>query len=135
MLIIDLFTYTIYKFSRFKLGRPKDDAMLSSLVMMTVYIAFFMLMLSCMIGLIYDNKISQLILDMDVSFVFLVGFISLIIFGIRYYRCYKIEQVKNKIEQLSEFKYKVYRYIIYFLYIAIPVLGFIFFRLYAFGQV
>lgn len=135
MLFIDLFTYTIYKFSRFKLGRAKNDAMLSALAIMTVYIAFFMLMLSCIIGLIYDNKLSQLILGMDVSFVFIIGFISLVIFGIRYYKCYNIDQVKNNIDQLPKVKIKIYRYLIYFLYLAIPIFGFVFFRLYAFGHI
>lgn len=135
MLFIDLFAYTIYKFSHLKLGRAKDDAKLSTLAIMTVYIAFFMLMLSCLIGLIYDNKISQLILDMDVSFVFIIGSIALMIFGIRYYKCYNIEQVKDEIKRLSNTRYKIYKYTIYILYIAIPILGFIFFRLYAFGHI
>lgn len=135
MLFIDLFTYTIYKFSRFKLGRAKNDAMLSALAIMTIYIAFFMLMLSCLIGLIHNNKLSQLILEMDVSFVFIIGFISLVIFGIRYYKCYDIDQVKDKTGKLSKVKIKIYRYTIYFLYLAIPIFGFVFFRLYAFGRI
>lgn len=135
MLIVDLFTYTVYKFSFSKLGRTKSEAMLSALAVMTVYVAFFTLMLSCLIGFIYDNKISQFILEMDVHFVFIVGFISLFVFGIRYYKYYEIEQVESETEQLSESMRKIYKSIIYFLYIAIPILGFVFFRLYAFGHV
>lgn len=135
MLIIDLFTYTIYRFSLTKIGNDERDSMRTALAIMTIYIAFFSLMLSCLIGLIYENRISQFILNMDVSFVFIVGFAALIVFGIRYYKYYNIEQTKEEIKMLSAIRYKIYKYIINFLYIATPILAFVFFRLYAYGHI
>lgn len=135
MLIIDLFTYTIYRFSLTKIGNDERDSMRTALAIMTIYIAFFSLMLSCLIGLIYENRISQFILNMDVSFVFIVGFAALIVFGIRYYKYYDIEQTKEEVKMLSAIRYKIYKYIINFLYIATPILVFVFFRLYAYGHI
>lgn len=135
MKLIDFFTYIIYRFSRNKLGRSNEEAILSAIAILTIYIAYFILTISCIIGLIYENMVSRSILEMGVVFIFIIGSTSFFIFKIRYNKYYSIEQVEHKIKQLTSKKKKVYCFAIYFLYIATPLLGFIFFRLYAFGHI
>lgn len=135
MLLIDLFTYVNYKFCRITLGKSKEGSVLSSLTFKAIYLSFFMLMLSCLIGFIYENQTSRYILNMGVSFVLIVWIISLIVFRVRYYHFYNIEQVKDEMSEMSEMKSRIYKYIVRFLYISTPILFFIFFRLYAFGYI
>jgi hypothetical protein len=135
MMIFDVFFYTVYRFLSRKLHRNKADAKHSAFASLCFYISFFVNVLACIVGLIKNNNVSKLFIYKDFLLYVIVAALSYIIFAIRYYKFVDVEGVEKKILAQSKHKQKFFRYITYFLLIAVPVGGFVFYRLYKFGYV
>ena len=84
MIIFDYFFYTIYRGLIKNLKRNKDDAKHSALCILVVYIPFSIGIIAYVIGLLYDNKISKLFIDLDFITAVIIGAITYLCFGIRY---------------------------------------------------
>jgi len=86
--------------------------------------------MACVIGLINENYISRWFLYNDFSVFIFNAIISYIIFRRRYYRIYDVEDIELKILNLTENKRSLLKYIIYSILIFVPVLSFVFYRMY-----
>lgn len=117
------------------LGNPKSNAMISALASLSMYASWAIIGFLSAIGILYDNAISQTITDHLLVSIFGFAILTIIVFGIRYYKFYDLELVVDKIKEISGVKKKIYVYTINFLYIAIPILSFIFVRIYAFNSI
>jgi len=135
MIIFDYIFYTIYGFLNRRLKRNTDDAKHSALCILAVYISFFIPTVACIIGVIYDNSISQNFIHNGFLISVIIAVISYIIFRIRYYKIYNIENIEQKIIQLSNQKKQILKCFYYFFIIGTPVMFFCFGRLYEFGYI
>jgi hypothetical protein len=130
MIIFDFYFYTIYRFLSKKLRRGKEDAKHSALSILVVYISLTIDLIACFIGLINDNYISRWLLDNDFSVFIFNAIISYMIFRKRYYTIYDVDNVELKILNLPENKRSLLKYITYSILIFVPILGFVFYRMY-----
>ncbi|MDR2475213.1 MAG: hypothetical protein LBD45_05080 [Bacteroidales bacterium] len=135
MMIFDFFFYTVCRFLRKRLKRNKEDAKHSVLCILVVYIVWSIDVIAYIIGILKHNKISWIFIDKAFGSAVVIGIISYIVFRIRYYKIYDVENIEQKIMNLSDIKRFFYRWIIYLILISVPVLGFVTYRLYKFGYV
>jgi hypothetical protein len=135
MIVIDLFFYTVYKFLTCKFHRSKEDAKHSALSNLCVYFPFFIEILACIIGLFRNNNISQLFVYKPFLHYVIMATLSYIVFRIRYYIFVNVEQIEQKISELSDIKKKILTNLVRILFVAIPISLYVFFRLYKFGHV
>jgi len=124
-----------YLFFNRTLKRRKEDAKLSAVSFLSLYIALFLNVLNNTIGLVYNNNITYYFTEKKTFLISYFGIMVFcyLIFGIRYYKLYDT----NKIIENNYINHKrfVLKYITICMLIAIPVLSFITFRLYKFGYI
>jgi len=130
MIVFDFYFYTIFSFLNRKLKRGKENSKHSALSILVVYIPLTIDIMACVIGLINENYISRWFLYNDFSVFIFNAIISYIIFRRRYYRIYDVEDIELKILNLTENKRSLLKYIIYSILIFVPVLSFVFYRMY-----
>jgi hypothetical protein len=138
MLIFDMFFWQVYKFLHTKIKRCEEDAKHSALSFIVVYIGFLAVALLCILGIIYDNVFSLwAVKNVNNSFFIsiIASLFSYIIFRIRYYRIYDVEQIAKRLYNLPKFKYTVLKYLTIGIVIGAPIIVFVTFRLYAFGHI
>jgi hypothetical protein len=135
MMIFDFFFYIVYRFLNKRLKRGEEDAKHSALSILVVYIPFSIDIIFYIIGLLHNNEISWIFIEYDFPTSVIIASISYIIFRIRYYRFYDIEDIEQKITLLSDIQCKTYKYLVRFILLAVPILGFVTYRLYKFGYV
>jgi hypothetical protein len=139
MLVFDVFYYSTYCFCRKILKRRKYDAKESSLAHLIVYISFCLfLQITSIWGLLTDNDFIRWLITDRIRFFIaavIIGIITVIIFGIRYYKIYDIEDIERKILNLPKTKRKFYRYLNLFIMISFPIGTFCLYRLYVHGHI
>lgn len=136
MIIFDYFFYIFYTFFNEKLKRKKEDAILSAISFLSLYIAICINVLNNTIGLITKNNVTYYFTEKKpfLGSYFIIMATSYLIFGIRYYRLYSTDMIGEKLLNVSNGKRIVFKYIIVFILISMPILSFMTFRLYKFGH-
>ena len=132
MIVFDFYFYTIYNFLNRKLKRGKENSKHSALSILVVYLPLTIDLIVCFIGLINDNYISRWFLENDFSVFIFNAIISYIIFRKRYYRIYEVEDIELKILNLPENKKSLFKHITFSIFIFVPILGIVFYRMYKF---
>jgi hypothetical protein len=125
----------IYRFLNRRLRRGKEDAKHSALSIEVVYISFFVPMIVCTIGLLYDNVVSRSFLYNEFSHSVIIAVISYIALRIRYYKFFDVEDIEKKLTNISIIKKIIYKWTTRSLLVLVPILVFIFFRLYKFRHI
>jgi len=135
MIIFDILYRTFFDFLNNKLKRGKDNAKMSALCFLCLYLTVFINSIIAICGLINDNNFSKLVLksgeNIEYLFLFLFSVILFLIFGIRYY--YTNKEVE-KID-LNKRKYRIIKIICILFIIIVPVMSFCVYRLYLFGYI
>ena len=135
MIIFDVFFLVIYNFCNRTLRRCKDDAKHSALCFLTLYIPFSINTVAYIIGLFKHNEISWLLVEKGFESDIVIGIVSYIVFRIRYYRIYDVEDIEQKVIAMSKKARTGLIYVTYFILVFVPIGGFIFYRLYKFGHI
>ena len=134
----DMFYYLIYSFLNNKLKRGKDNAKFSALSILSLYLGFFTVLIINIIGLIVDNPITKRVVSLGNNSFFVaifIAFISLVFWGYRYYKVLDIEDIEKKIDNISKTQRICYKSLTVVWLISIPILSYIFGRLYMFGHI
>ena len=135
MIIFDIFYVVIYNFLNYKLRRGKDNAKLSALSFVVIWLTLFITVISNVIGLLNNNTISHYIVNNFFFAYVLIGIILFLIFGLRYYKRYDVEYFQEIFYQKSKQKQILYNCLVPFIMVLILVLDFCTFRLYEFGHI
>jgi uncharacterized membrane protein (DUF106 family) len=122
------------------LRRIKYDAKASSLINISVWLSSFSVSIIALIGVIKDNPISFLVLDLSNKnnpfyTCLIFGVIIFIIFRIRYYKIMDVEDIKRKLQELPKRKLLLMKVSVCVFQIAVPVFGYIVERLYWYGHI
>lgn len=116
------------------LRRENDSAKWGAFLYLCFYVAICIISLVCLIGLLFDNQISQYIKS-DSLFFWMAAFIlSPILLSSRYYRNISITAIEESYNTMERSKRKLIDVLTYVAMIALPVLTFILYRLYVFGN-
>jgi len=134
-MIIDNCFIVIYNFLNYKLRRGKDNAKLSALSFVVIWLTFFIIVISNIIGLLNSNTISHYIVNNFFFVNVLIGILLYLIFGIRYYKRYDVEYFQEIFYQKSKQKQILYNCLIPIVMVLILVLCFCTSRLYKFGYI
>ena len=129
--IIDYFFYRVFYVT--KRYKDEGDAKWSAFLFTGLYLSLFVLGLLCMIGLIYDNLLSQQLITNPLLFWMGIGIIFPILSGIRYYRFIDIEKIKYRYNSLPKINQTFIDVFILFTLVVVPVFLFVFYRLYVYG--
>jgi len=139
MLVFDMFYYSVCRFLAKILKRDKYDAKESALLYLTLYIGGFLyIQIISTWGLLADNYIIRWLVDGHLRKFFasiIVGIIVGIIFWIRYFKIYDIEDIERKILSLPKIKRLIYKCLNILIMIGFPVGTFCLYRLYVYGHV
>ena len=141
MLFFDMFYYMVFRFCINTLRRCKEDARVSALFHLAVCFGFFSISMIALIGIMRENYISSLALSLknganNPFFTsVIVGIITFIFFGIRYFKIIDIEKIETKIKALPRHKFALIKASVYIFQIAVPLCTYIFLRLYWYGHI
>jgi len=112
-----------------------EDAKFSSYLYLSAYMGFMLIGLICLSGIIKDNYLSRLFVNHGLLGFAICYIIPHLPLAIRYYMMINIIDIENDFLHKKKYKQKIDTTIVYFFMIAIPVLSFIFFRVYSFGRI
>lgn len=132
MKFLDYFFLKIYHLLIF-LKKKKYAAKWSALLLTELYVSFSVLILFSIIGLIYDNSISDLINQK--TYFLMIFIICMFLIHLRYYKYVSVDNVEASYYAIGKNKRKLIIFFICLTILAIPILLFVFYRLYAFGHV
>jgi len=135
MIVFDIFYVVIYNFLNYKLRRGKDNAKLSALSLVVVWLTLFITIISNIIGLLKSNTISHYIVNNFFFAYVLIGIVLFLIFGLRYYKRYDVEYFQEIFYQRSKQKQILYNCLVPLAMVLIFVLCFCTYRLYKFGYI
>jgi len=130
---MDYFFLKIFHFLIF-LKKERDDAKWSTLLFTSLYATSFVVLVFCVIGLEYENLFSSIIKQNPLAFTLIVGVICPVLLGLRYYRKGSIELIEKSWTEKNNGGKKIINLLIYLSLVFLPILNFIFFRLYVIGQ-
>ena len=134
MIVFDILYRTFFDFFNNKLKRGEDNAKMSALAFLCLYLEFFIISVIAVCGLINDNNFSNLVLKSgkttEYKFHFLFSVILFLIFGIRYYYTNKNVEKIN----FNKRKYRVIKIMCILFIILVPIMLFCVYRLYKFGH-
>lgn len=134
MKLIDYFLYITYRFAHYTLRKEEGDAKWSAFLHTSLYLMFFEVILICLIGLIIDNQVSRIFISMGFPAIIAVDILSMLILALRYYNK-EISLIEKEYLAQSAKKQKNIRWNIYFIMIVLPIVLFVFYRLYALGHI
>lgn len=120
MKIIDLFFYSIYNFLTKRLGRNKEDAKYSSVLLTSAFLSFFIIDAIILLGIIKENKFSQLFHRGEVFSFITIGIFVAVFLLIRYYKYINIQHIEHKISMMTIPDLKVMKIVIIFFLFLIP---------------
>jgi len=119
---LDYFLLKIYKFI-FYLRKDENIAKSAAHLYTSFYILQIIISLLSLLGILYNNKVSQLVLYNDTSLYWMILWIICpIILKIRYYRLVKISSIEESYNMLEERKLKIFNFLIFFMLIAVPII-------------
>lgn len=118
----------------FYLRRENDSAKWGAFLYLSFYIAICIISYVCLIGLLYDNQLSQYMKNNSLYFWMTAFVLSPILLSFRYYRYKSVAAIEASYNAIEKSKRMLIDVLIYAAMITIPVLTFIFFRLYVIGH-
>ena len=129
--VIDYFFYRVFFIT--KKYKEEGDAKWSSLLFTGLYLSLFIIGFFSMIGVIYDNIVSQQLIKNPLFIWMSTGIVFAILSGIRYYRFVDIVKIEVRFNSLHQMKQTLIDVFIIFALFAIPIYIFVFYRIYVYG--
>jgi len=131
-----VFDFIFLKTYQFVLRQKKDsgDSKWSSFLFLSTYLACIIIFLISFFGLLIENLISDLFKHNPLEFWMATFILSPILLSYRYYKLKSIIEIENKYNKISERNKILINWTIYFLMVGIPIVTFVFFRLFVIGQ-
>lgn len=133
---MNYFFYIVYYFLKEKLGKESSNAKWSALLYTSLYFSFTLIILICLLGLLVNNRLSIFYKYHVIDTGLIIFIISSIILFVRFYMNKNILiKTEEKYSELSFTKKYWIKRIVFALFIILPIIFFIVFRLYVIGQV
>ena len=134
MILFDLIFLKIYNFL-LKFKRGEGNSKWSTFLYVSAYFGCTVISLISLIGLFYENYVSNLFMKYPLEVWMSIFVLSPIILSFRYYRLTNTSKIEEKYNSINERLKKTLNLLIYSLMISIPVFTFILFRLFVIGHV
>ncbi len=135
MKIIDYFFYMTYRFAHLKLKKDEFESKWSAFLHTGVYLAALITIFICVLGLLFDNPVSELYRQSGFVGWILIWILSPVILSFRYYRKSMLDKIENQYLSLSDSKQEKIKRLIIVIMVILPVLLFVFYRLYTVGRI
>ena len=134
--MVKFMDYFFLKTYRFLIGLKKEegDSKWSAFLHTGVYLAISIILFVCLIGLLYDNQLSQCMKNNSLYFWMTTFILSPMLLSLRYYRYISVTSIETSYNSMGKGKRRLIDILLYIALIAIPTLTFIFFRLYVIGH-
>lgn len=130
---MDYFFLKIFRILIF-LKKDEGGAKWGAFLYMSAYTAAIMIFTTCLIGFLFDNTISQLMKSYPKVFWMSTFIVSPVLLSLRYYRYTSVAAIEASYNAMNNSKCRLVVVLVYATMIAVPVLTFIFFRLYMVGH-
>jgi len=133
MKLLDYFFYKTYRFL-LRIKKDEGDTKWSAFLYTGFYFTTFIIIVVCVIGLLYDNRLSNLLKQNPYLFTIIIGLMTGLVLGIRYYRFTNVTMIETSYLATGGVKRIFIDLFLYVAPFAIPILTFILFRLYVVGH-
>lgn len=135
MNLIDLIMYISYNFASRTLNRQKDDAKWTAFLISSLYFTMILISLICLLGIVWDNKLSVFFRDGGTTYWFIIGIASSGFLACRYYLYKnKLDTILHKFSS-NPMKNLLINKLKYIIMASIPIFLFCVFRLYVVGEI
>jgi len=108
--------------------KSKQDAKWSAFLYFNFYMAALAVSICSLSGILYPNSLSQYLKTNTIEFVLIVGIVSPVIFGIRYFKIVNIEQLYEQNEQIWDSKRHMLKLLFTLFIIGVPLMSFFLYR-------
>lgn len=134
MFLFDLIFLKIFRL----LLRIKNDVgetKWSSSLYVSMYFACTVIITISVFGLFHENYVSNLLKKHPLEIWMVIFILSPVFISIRYYRVTNISSIEKKINSINERFRMLINIVVFITMVSIPILTFVLFRLFTFGQV
>lgn len=112
----------------FSLIKSKQDAKWSAFLYFNFYMTAIAVSICSLSGILYSNSLSQFLKTNTIEFVLIVGIVFPIIFGVRYYKNIKTEQLYEHNEQIWNTKRHILKLLFLLFIVGVPLITFFLYR-------
>jgi len=135
MKIIDYFLYITYRFAHNTLKKDISDAKWSAFLHTSLYLLFFVVVVICFSGLIFDNAISQLLKNIGFLAWLIIDIFVILILALKFYRYKGVAPIEDRYLSFTIKKQILIKWSVYLIMIILPILLFVIYRLYVVGHI
>lgn len=135
--MVNFIDYFFFKITQILIHLKKDEggAKWSAFLYTGLYVTATIVGILCLLGLLYDNYISNLLKQSPLAFNMIAGVLIPLLLSIRYYYYTSVAIIESSYNTMRKDKRRVLDMLIYTVMIIVPVLSFVLFRLYVIGSV
>ena len=108
--------------------KSKQDAKWSAFLYFNFYMAALAVSICSLSGILYPNSLSQYLKTNTIEFVLIIGIVSPVIFGIRYFKIVNIKQLYEQNEQIWDSKRHMLKLLFTLFIIGVPLMSFFLYR-------
>jgi hypothetical protein len=129
--------YIFLKIFHFVLLIKKDriGAKWSALLYTSLYATCLTTLFFSLTGLTYENLLSSILKKNTMAFSMTISVIWPILLSLRYYKYRSIESIEKSFTEKSKLTQKTIEWLIYVFLVFIPILCYMYFRLYVIGKI